>query len=53
MTFLIFSQLPESIFYPNFPLTGNCFSLTNFFNGKQTHKNLENNFLETTFGKQK
>jgi hypothetical protein len=42
MTFLKFSQLPESVFRPNFPentflktkpnfsLTGKCFPLTNF-----------------------
>jgi len=34
---------------PNFLLTGKCFLLTNFFNGKQIQKSLENNFLETTF----
>jgi len=32
---------------PNFSLTEKCFSLTNFSNGKQTHKSLENNFLKT------
>jgi hypothetical protein len=48
MIFLIFSQLPESVFRPNFqgknfpenkpnfPLTEKCFPLTNFSNGKQT-----------------
>jgi hypothetical protein len=47
MTFLNFSQLPESIFRQkqnentfletksNFSLTGKYFSLTNFSNGKQ------------------
>jgi hypothetical protein len=33
----------------NFSLTGKCFSLANFFNGKQTQESLENSFLETTF----
>jgi len=46
MTFLNFSQLPESVFRPNlntflktkpnFSLTGMCFPFTNFSNGKQT-----------------
>jgi len=48
MTFQNFPQLPESVFRlnfsgntflktkPNFPLTGKCFPLTNFSNGKQT-----------------
>jgi hypothetical protein len=36
---------------PNFPLTGKCFSLTNFLNGKQTHESLESGFPETTFRK--
>jgi len=51
MTFLNFSQLPESVFRPNFPLTGKCFPLTNFSNGKQTQESLESGFLETTFQK--
>ena len=64
MTFLNFSQLPESVFRPNFlgkhfpektkanfPLTGKCFPLTNFFNGKQTQESLESDFPETTFQK--
>jgi len=63
MTFLNFSQLPESVFRPNFPrntflktkpnfpLTGKCFPLTNFSNGKQTHESLESSFPETTFRK--
>jgi hypothetical protein len=34
---------------PKFPLTGKCFSLTNFPNGKQTQESLESGFLETTF----
>jgi hypothetical protein len=34
---------------PNFSLTGKCFSLTNFSNGKQTQENLKNDFSETTF----
>jgi hypothetical protein len=36
---------------PNFPLTGKCFPLTNFPNGKQTHESLESGFPETTFRK--
>jgi len=63
MTFLNFSQLPESVFRPNFSgkyflenqakffLTKKYFLLTNFFNEKQTYKNLKNNFLKTTFQK--
>ena len=63
MTFLNFSQLPESVFHPNFQentflktkpnfsLTGKCFLLTNFSNGKQTRESLENDFPETTFRK--
>jgi len=35
----------------NFPLTGKCFPLTNFSNGKQTQESLESGFLETTFRK--
>ena len=42
MIFLNFSQLLKIVFRPNFPsnvfLTGKCFSLTNFFNDKQTQK---------------
>jgi hypothetical protein len=34
---------------PNFFLTGKCFSLTNFFNGKQTQESLESSFSKTTF----
>jgi len=34
---------------PNFPLTGKCFPLTNFPNGKQTQESLESGFPETTF----
>jgi len=63
MTFLNFSQLSESVFRPNFsgntflktklnfPLTGKCFPLTNFSNGKQTQESLKSNFPETTFRK--
>jgi hypothetical protein len=51
MTFLNFSQLPESVFRPNFPLIGKCFPLTNFFNGKQTQESLESGFSKTTFWK--
>jgi hypothetical protein len=36
---------------PNFPLTGKCFPLTNFSNGKQTQESLESGFPETTFRK--
>jgi len=36
---------------PNFPLTGKCFLLTNFSNGKQTQESLESGFPETTFWK--
>jgi hypothetical protein len=36
---------------PNFSLTGKCFPLTNFHNGKQTHESLESDFSETTFRK--
>jgi hypothetical protein len=36
---------------PNFPLTGKCFPLTNFSNGKQTQENLESDFPEITFRK--
>jgi hypothetical protein len=61
MTFLNFSQLPESVFRLNFPgkhflgnqanfsLTGKCFPLTNFSNDKQTQESLESDFPETTF----
>jgi hypothetical protein len=35
----------------NFPLTGKCFPLTNFSNGKQTQESLESGFRETTFRK--
>jgi hypothetical protein len=36
---------------PNFPLTGKCFSLTNFSNGKQTQESLESGFPKTIFRK--
>ena len=61
MTFLILSQLSESVFYlnfpvkhfletkPNFSLTEKYFLLTNFSNGKQTQKILKNNFLKSKF----
>jgi hypothetical protein len=61
MTFLNFSQLPESVFSqifqentfletkPNFPLTEKCFSLTNFPNDKQIQESLESDFPEITF----
>jgi hypothetical protein len=34
---------------PNFSLTGKCFPLTNFPNGKQTQESLESDFLESEF----
>jgi hypothetical protein len=61
MTFLNFSQLLESVFHPdfqentfleiksNFPLTGKCFSLTNFSKSEQIQKSLESDFPEITF----
>ena len=61
MTFLNFSQLPESVFRPNFPentflktkpnfsLTGKCFPLINFPKDKQTHESLKNSFPESEF----
>jgi hypothetical protein len=55
MTFPNFSQLLESVFRPNykpnFTLTGKCFPLTNFSNGKKIHKSLESDFPETIFQK--
>jgi hypothetical protein len=33
----------------NFPLTGKCFPLTNFSNGKQTQESLESGFPESEF----
>jgi len=36
---------------PKFSLTGKCFPLTNFSNGKQTQESLESGFPETTFRK--
>jgi hypothetical protein len=33
----------------NFSLTGKCFPLTNFSNGKQTQENLKSYFPKTTF----
>jgi len=32
-----------------FSLTGKCFPLTNFPNGKQTHESLESGFPESEF----
>jgi hypothetical protein len=61
ITFLNFSQLPKSVFRPNFPgkqllenkpkffFNWKVFSLTNFSNYKQTQESLENNFLKITF----
>jgi nuclear pore complex protein Nup133 len=62
MTFLNFSQLPESVFHLNFPgkhfpgkhiskYDWKCFPLTNFSNGKQTQKSLENGFPKSEFQK--
>jgi hypothetical protein len=34
---------------PNFSLTGKCFPLTNFPNGKQTQESLESGFPKITF----
>jgi hypothetical protein len=34
---------------PNFSLTGKCFPLTNFPNGKQTQESLESDFLKSEF----
>jgi hypothetical protein len=36
---------------PTFLLTGKCFPLTNFSNGKQTQESLKSGFPETTFQK--
>jgi hypothetical protein len=30
-------------------LTGKCFPLTNFFNGKQTQESLKNDFIKSEF----
>ena len=61
MIFLNFSQLPKSVFCPNFPekhfpgnqtnffFTEKCFSLINFSIGKQTQESLENSFPESEF----
>jgi hypothetical protein len=35
----------QTIFF----FTGKCFPLINFYNAKQTHENLKNNFLKITF----
>ena len=63
MTFLNFSQLPESVFRPNFSgkhFPGNqakfffdwkVFSVANFSNGKQTQESLESGFQESEFQK--
>jgi len=42
MTFLNFSQLPESVFHLNF-------LLTNFSNIKQTQESLKSGFLKNEF----
>jgi hypothetical protein len=34
---------------PNFSLTGKCFPLTNFPNGKQTQESLESDFPKSEF----
>jgi len=61
MTFLNFSQLPESVFRPNFlkkHFPGNqakfsfdwkVFSVANFSNDKQTQESLKSGFPETIF----
>jgi hypothetical protein len=61
MIFLNFSQLPESVFRPNFPgkhfpenqakfsFDWKYFPLTNFPNDKQIQKSLESGFLESEF----
>jgi hypothetical protein len=36
---------------PNFSLTGKCFPLTNFSNGKQTQESSENDFPNNIFQK--
>ena len=63
MTFLNFSQLPESVFNPNFSgkhfpknqakifFYWKVFSIDQLSNGKQTQKSLESDFPETTFRK--
>ena len=63
MTFLNFSQLPESVFRPNFSentflktkpnfsLTGKCFPLTSFPEDKQIQESLKNNFSKNEFQK--
>jgi hypothetical protein len=63
MTFLNFSQLPESVFRPNvsgkhfpgnqakFSFDWKYFPLTNFSNGKQTQKSLESGFPESELQK--
>jgi hypothetical protein len=38
-----------SVDWKVFPLTGKCFLLTNFSNGKQTQKSLKNGFPESKF----
>jgi hypothetical protein len=47
----IFQEITFLKTKPNFSLTGKCFPLTNFSNGKQTQESLENGFPETTFRK--
>jgi len=49
MIFLNFSHFPEN--QAKFSLTGKCFSLTNFSNGKQTQESLESDFLKITLQK--
>jgi len=63
MTFLNFSQLPESIFRSNFSgkhfpenqvkffFDSKVFPVINLSNGKQTQESLKNSFPETTFQK--
>jgi hypothetical protein len=40
-----------SVDWKVFPLTGKCFPLTNFPNGKQTQESLESSFLKNEFRK--
>ena len=56
MTFLNFSQLPESVFRPKIKgkyfsgnQIGKYFPLINFSNVKQTQESLESSFSKTTF----
>jgi hypothetical protein len=50
-TFLKTKPNSKSVFvdWKVFPLTGKCFPLTNFSNGKQTQESLESGFPESEF----